>query len=129
MSAWRRNIARKRRLEEITARRHHISRCGRLVGQCKGGTSLRWGAFLCLWQKDRENHQCDEPLAREARKPRQVSKLMDDQARKCRTEGGTDTRCRAKHALRKIKASSTLRYIGDDQRRHHAQHGPRNTVE
>jgi hypothetical protein len=25
--------------------------------------------LLRLWQKDRQNHECDEPLAREAQKP------------------------------------------------------------
>ena len=48
-------------------------------------------SILRLWQEDSENHECDEPLGRETHKPRPVSKMMDDQARKCRTEGGADT--------------------------------------
>ena len=47
--------------------------------------------LLRLWQKEREDHECNEPLARETHKPRPVSKMMDDQARQCPTEGGTDT--------------------------------------
>ena len=55
--------------------------------------------FLRLRQKEREYDECDEPRGRETHKPCPVSKMMDDQARKCRTEGGTDTLYRAKHAL------------------------------
>jgi len=55
--------------------------------------------------------------------------MVDDQAGKCRTEGGTDTHYRAKHALGEIEASGALRHIGDYQCRHHPDHGPRDAVQ
>ena len=47
--------------------------------------------LLRLWQEDSENHDCNEPLGRDASKTRPVSKMIDDHAQKYRTEGGTDT--------------------------------------
>ena len=47
--------------------------------------------LLRLWQKDRKDHYCDEPLGRKASKSRRASKMIDAQAGKCRTERGADT--------------------------------------
>src|SRR6516165_3085743 len=85
--------------------------------------------LLRLRQKEREDHECDEALDRETYKSRPVSKMMDDQARQCRTEGGTDTHERAEHALGEIEASGAFRHIGDDQSRHHPDHGPSDTIQ
>ena len=54
--------------------------------------------LLRLRQKEREDHECGEPLGRETHKPSPVSKMMDDQTRKCRTEGGADAHERTEHA-------------------------------
>src|SRR5262245_30481212 len=64
--------------------------------------------LLCLWQKDRKDHECDEPLGREASKPRRASKMIDDQAGKSRTERGADTHYRAEHSLGEIETSGAL---------------------
>ena len=55
--------------------------------------------------------------------------MMDDQARKCRTKGGTDTHYRAEHALGEIEAPGSLRHVSNDQCRQHPYHGPRDTVQ
>src|SRR5215471_8601640 len=87
-----------------------------------------WGARHSLWQKDRENQECDEPLDRKASKPCRACKVIDDQARKCWTESGTDTHYRTEHSLGKVEASSTFRYIGDHHCRDYTEHGPGDNV-
>src|SRR5215813_4076926 len=68
-----------------------------------GWPRLRGELLLRLWQKDRKDHYCDEPLGRKASKPRRASKMIDDQAGKCRTERGADAHYRAEHSLGKIE--------------------------
>src|SRR5262252_2968232 len=85
--------------------------------------------LLRLWQKGRQNHERDEPFAREAQKPRRTSEMVDDQARKCRTESGADTHHRAEHSLGEIEPSSAFGHIGEDHCGYHPHHGPSDNVQ
>jgi len=80
--------------------------------------------LLRLWQKDRKDHYCDEPLGRKASKSRRASKMFDAQAGKCRTERGADTHYCAENSLGEIETSGAFGHIGDDYWRQHPSTAP-----
>src|SRR5215472_10832049 len=94
-----------------------------------GWPRLRGELLLRLWQKDRKDHYCDEPLGRKASKPRRASKMIDDQAGKCRTERGADAHYRAEHSLGEIETSGAFGHIGNDHCRHHPEYSPSDNVQ
>src|SRR5579864_5824981 len=61
--------------------------------------------------------------------PTEPSKMIDNQARERRTEGGTDTHNRAEHSLGEIEATGAFGHIGDDHRRQHPEDSCRDNVQ
>jgi len=71
-----------------------------------------------LRQEDGDNHKRRKPFASKPYKPGRVPNMVNDQARKCRLEGGTNAYCGAEHTLSEIEAAGALCHVSNDQRCH-----------